>query len=111
MHDRSALGERANAYTLGPIELKAHCTIAQEVYLCSATHQFDDPNLPLITDKITIGEEAFLGARAFIMPGITIGRGALIGACSVVTEDVPEWTIAAGNPAKPIRRRVYKTTK
>jgi putative colanic acid biosynthesis acetyltransferase WcaF len=111
MHDRSALGERANAYSLGKIELKERCTIAQEAYLCSATHRFDLPNLPLVVGKITIGADAFLGARAFVMPGITIGYGTVIGACSVVTKDVPDWTIAAGNPCKPIGKRTISAPK
>jgi putative colanic acid biosynthesis acetyltransferase WcaF len=59
--------------------------------------------------KITIGEDAFVGARAFVLPGITIGRGAVIGACSVVTKDVPEWIIAAGNPCKLIKPRATKS--
>ncbi len=109
MHDRAALGDRANAYTLGEIELKSGCTIAQEAYLCAATHDFADLNLPLQTAKITIGEDAFVGARAFVLPGVTIGRGAVIGACSVVTKDVPERVIAAGNPCKLIRPRVTKS--
>jgi len=108
MHDRSALGERANAYSLGEIELKARSTIAQEAYLCSATHQFDLATLPLVTSKITIEEDAFLGARAFIMPGVTVGKGTVIGACSVVTKDVPDWTIAVGNPCRPISQRIIK---
>jgi len=108
MHDRSALGERANAYSLGKVELKARSTVAQEVYLCSATHKFDSANLPLVTGKITLEEDAFLGARAFVMPGITIGKGTVIGACSVVTKNVPDWTIAAGNPCRPIGRRIIK---
>jgi putative colanic acid biosynthesis acetyltransferase WcaF len=108
MHDRSALGERAHVYSLGEIELEARSTVAQEVYLCAATHQFDVASLPLVTGKITVGEDAFLGARAFVMPGVTIGKGAVVGACSVVTKDVPEWTIAAGNPCKAIGQRVMK---
>lgn len=111
MHDRSALGERANAYSLGTIELKARSTVAQEAYLCAATHDFENPNLPLKVGKITIGEDAFLGARTFVMPGITIGDGAVIGACSVVTRDVPSWIIAAGNPCKPLKKRIVSGSK
>ena len=59
MHDRSTLGERATVYSLGEFELKSRSTVAQEVYLCAATHQFDDANLPLQVGKITIGEDAF----------------------------------------------------
>jgi acetyltransferase-like isoleucine patch superfamily enzyme len=85
MHDRACLGDRAHAYSLGEIVLKQRCTIAQESYLCTGTHDFTHPVLPLQTAPIVIEEDAFLGARSFIMPGITIGAGAVIGACSVVT--------------------------
>lgn len=105
MHDRACLGDRANAYSLGPIEIGARATIAQEAYLSTGSHDFDAPNMPLVTAKITIGEDAFVGARAFVLPGVTIGPRAIIGACSVVTSDVPENVIAAGNPCKVLRLR------
>jgi putative colanic acid biosynthesis acetyltransferase WcaF len=105
---RSTIGDKATLYSLGVIELKARAIVAQEAYLCSATHDFSDPALPLVTAKITAGEDVFIGARAFIMPGVTIGNGALIGACSVVTKDVPAQMICAGNPCKPIKSRQIK---
>jgi len=100
MHDRAALGDRANAYTLGKVEIMQHATVAQEVYLCTGTHAFNDPAKNLITSPITIGAHAFIGARAFIMPGVNIGDNAIIGACSVVTKDVAANKIVKGNPAK-----------
>jgi len=106
MHDRACLGDRANAYTLGEIEIGEEATIAQECYLCTGTHAFDRPTMNLVTAKITIGAKAFLGARSFVMPGVTIGSGAVIGACSVVTKDIPANCIAAGNPAKVLRSRI-----
>lgn len=106
MHHRSALGDRANAYTLDEIELKVGCTIAQEAYLCTGTHKFDDINIPLQTAKIVVGEDAFVGARAFVLPGVNIGDGAVIGASSLVAADVPEWTITAGNPARTLGKRI-----
>jgi putative colanic acid biosynthesis acetyltransferase WcaF len=57
-----------------------------------------------LTAKITIGERVFIGARSFIMPGMTIGNDVIIGACSVVTKDVPAHSIVAGNPAKQLRK-------
>jgi putative colanic acid biosynthesis acetyltransferase WcaF len=103
LHDRASLGDRTNAYTLGEIEIHEAATIGQEAYLCTGTHKFDDPNFSLQTAKITIGTKAFIGARAFVMPGITIGDGAIVGACSVVTKDVPAGSTVAGNPAKPLK--------
>ena len=102
LHDRACLGDRANAYSLGPIEIGRRATVAQEAYLCSGTHDFTRKSLPLKTAKIAIGEDAFIGARAFVMPGVTIGVKAIVGACSVVTKDVEDAVVVAGNPAKPI---------
>ena len=105
LHDRACLGDRANAYSLGQIEIGARATIAQEVYLDTGSHDFAKPGMPLVTAKITIGEDAFIGARAFVLPGVTIGARSVIGACSVVTKDVPENVIAAGNPCQVLRTR------
>lgn len=105
LHDRACLGDRANAYNLAEIEIGARATIAQEAYLCTGSHDFEQPGMPLTAAKITIGEDAFLSARVFVLPGITIGAGSIIGACSVVTTDVPENVIAAGNPCKVLRSR------
>jgi len=105
LHDRACLGDRANAYTLGEIEIGARATVAQEAYLSTGSHDFSLPEMPLVTAKITIGDDAFIGARAFVLPGITIGARSVIGACSVVTRDVPENVIAAGNPCQVLRPR------
>ena len=105
MHDRACLGDRANAYSLGEIEIGARATVAQEAYLSTGSHDFSRAEMPLVTAKITIGEDAFVGARAFVLPGVTIGSRSVIGAGSVVTRDVPENVVAAGNPCKVLRPR------
>jgi len=105
IHDRALLGDRANANTLGEIEIGPRAIVAQEVYLSSGSHDFDQPALPLTTAKITIGQDAFVGARTFVMPGVTIGNRALIGACSVVTKDIEENVVAAGNPCRVLKVR------
>jgi len=102
---RACLGDRANAYSLGEITLGEGCTIAQEAYLCTGTHDFASPALPLQTAPITVGKDAFVGARALILPGVQIGDRAIVGAGAVVTKDVAPETIVVGNPAKPIGTR------
>ena len=99
---RSCLGDGANAYSLGKIVLGARCTVAQEAYLCTGTHDFEDSALPLLVGDINIGANAFVGARAFVLPAISIGEGALVGACSVVTRDVIADSTVVGNPAREI---------
>ena len=105
MKHRACLGERANAYSLGKMEIQEGATIAQEAYLCTGTHDFNDSSLQLITKPITVGKNAFIGARAMILPGTRIGDRAIVGAMSVVSKDIPDHQIVAGNPAKKIGQR------
>lgn len=105
LYDRACLGDGAIVYSLGEIILMEDATVAQEVYLCTGTHDFSNPVRPLQTGKIVIGKSAFVGARAFVMPGVSIGDKAIVGACSVVTRNVDVATIVAGNPARKIQSR------
>lgn len=105
LHHRACLGDRANAYSLGEIEIQEDATVAQEAYLCTGTHQFDSPIRALQTAKIIIGPGAFVCARAFILPGVTIGARAIVGACAVVTRDVPPDVTVAGNPAVAVKSK------
>lgn len=101
LHDGACTGDRANLYSLDRITLMPGCVVAQEAYLCTGTHDFSHEAFPLMTAPITVETNAFVGARAFVLPGVTVGRGAVVGACSVVTRDVPERTVVRGNPATP----------
>ena len=56
-------------------------------------------------DGITVGPDAYLGARVIVLQGVAIGRGATVGAGAVVTSDVPEDAVVGGVPARVIRRR------
>lgn len=102
---RACLGEGACAYSLAEIAIGAGATVAQEAYLCTGTHDFTSPHLPLQTAPIRIGPGAFVGARSFILPGIELGAGCVVGAGAVVTRDVPPRAMVAGNPARFIRDR------
>ena len=108
LHDHACLGDRANAYTLGVIEIFEHATVGQEVYLCTGTHAFNEPAMNLITSKIIIQRNVFIGVRAIIMPGIIVGENAIIGAGSLVTKNVEKNTIVGGNPAKLIKSRSFE---
>jgi len=105
MQHRACLGDGANAYSLADIVIEEGATIAQEAYLCAGTHDFSVVEIPLQTAPVRVGAHAFVGARAFVLPGVTIGMGAIVGACSVVTKSVEENAIVAGNPAKVIGKR------
>lgn len=106
LSDRCALGSRSEIYNLGPISIGERTTVAQYVYLCNGTHDFNDKRLPLLVGDMTIGDDVFIGAKAIILPGLIIGNSSIIGAGSVVTKDIKENEIWAGNPAKFIKKRI-----
>lgn len=108
LHDRACLGDRANAYTLGIVEIFENATIGQEVYLCTGTHAFENPAFNLITKKIIIQKGVFIGVRAIIMPGVTVEENAIVGAGSIVTKNVEKNTVVGGNPAKIIKTRSFE---
>jgi putative colanic acid biosynthesis acetyltransferase WcaF len=104
LHHRACLGDRSHAYCLGNVVIHHGAVVAQEAYLCTGTHEFSHPYWPLQTAPITIGAYAFIGARAFLLPGITVGEGAVVGAGSLVTKPVPVSTVVVGNPARHLKR-------
>ena len=108
MNDKSCIGDRANIYSLGEVVIGENAVVAQEAYICTGTHAFDSKAMNLITDSIRIGRNVFIGARAFVMPGVSIGEYSIIAAMSVVTKDVNAWNIVGGNPAKFIKKRIIK---
>jgi putative colanic acid biosynthesis acetyltransferase WcaF len=105
MGDMCIVGDDARLYDLGKITIGSGAMISQEAYLCAGTHDHTDLALPLQTPPVTVGPQAWVCARAFIGPGVTIGEGAIVAACGVAVKDVPAWAIVGGNPAKFIGKR------
>jgi putative colanic acid biosynthesis acetyltransferase WcaF len=105
LHHRACLGDRANAYSLDMITLHEGATIAQEAYLCTGTHDFSQPHIPLQTAPIVVEADAFVGARAFVLPGVTLGARCVVGAMAVVTRDVAAGAVVVGNPARTVKNR------
>ena len=86
----------------GGITIKDNVQIAANCQLITNNHDFYDRNI-LTCKPIVIEEGAWIGAGATILPGIRIGKNAIVGASSVVTHDVPDYAVAVGNPAKVIK--------
>ncbi len=105
MGDFSCIGPAVDCYCVDKIRIGAYSTISQYSYLCSASHDYERPDMPLVSAPITIGERVWITADVFVGPGVTIGDGAVVTARSSVFADVPAWTVARGNPAMPTRAR------
>jgi len=88
-----------------PLKIGSHTDIASQVLIYNSEHDVHDPNFRPIEEPVEIGDYVFIGARAIILPGVKIGRGAVVAAGAVVTKDVPPKTIVGGVPAKKIGER------
>lgn len=87
------------------ITIGDHVAIAPEVCILAAGHDHRKRSLPNTAASVTIGNDVWVGARSTILQGVTIGEGAVIAAGSVVTRDIPPYSIAAGCPARVIKKR------
>jgi acetyltransferase-like isoleucine patch superfamily enzyme len=89
----------------GGITIGENVNLAPEVMVLTAAHDPDSDDFVGIVKAVVIEDYVWVATRAMILPGVRIGRGAVVGAGSVVTKDVVAGTIVAGNPAKVIRER------
>jgi putative colanic acid biosynthesis acetyltransferase WcaF len=103
--DWSWIGDGATLYTLGEITIGENACISQHAYLCTGSHDYLRPSFDLYAEPIRVEPEVWVATHAFVGPGVTIGRGSIIGASSVVLKDVPAGMICAGNPLRIIRGR------
>lgn len=99
------VGDGCVFYNLGPIELGSHVAIAHDVYFCTGLHDYSRTDFPIGQKPIHIEDEVWIPNDVFVGPGVTIGKGAIVGARSTVLKDLPGGMICLGNPAKPVRPR------
>lgn len=103
--DETTIGPDTRLYNLGPLRIGARVTVSQGAHLCGGTHDDSDPAFRLIRAPITLGDDCWICADAFVGPKTVVGEGAIVGARAVVVHSVPAWQVVAGNPAKSIRPR------
>jgi acetyltransferase-like isoleucine patch superfamily enzyme len=80
------------------------------------THKYENADVPWLTQgwdykEVLVEEDAWIGANAFVMPGVTIGKGAIVSAGTILSKSIPPYSIAAGNPGRVIGWRKKEETK
>ncbi|MEM1165376.1 MAG: DapH/DapD/GlmU-related protein [Planctomycetota bacterium] len=100
--DDVLVADRVILYSLGPITVGNGCVLDYRTHLCAGTHDFTDPNFPLLRPPITIGANSFLGADVYIAPDVEIGEGSRVAPRSSVHKSCPPGSHLRGNPAKLI---------
>lgn len=104
--DNAWVGDNVDLYTLGQIIIGKNAVVSQRSYLCTGSHDYQTNTFDIFAKPIVIEDEAWVATDVFIAPGITIGKGAVIGARSSVYKNMPQGMVCIGNPAKPIKKRL-----
>lgn len=112
MGKKTNLRVGANSF-LGRVNLALHDTIQigsrvcinDGVLILTASHDIQDPAWPLLKSPIIIEDFAWIAVNAIILPGVRIGKGAVVGAGAVVSKDVAAFSVVVGNPARPIAKK------
>lgn len=109
IREHSWLGEDLWIDNLAQVTIGPHACISQGAYLCTGNHDWSSLNMRLFRRPIVCSRGSWVGARAVVCPGVTIGEGAILTAGSVASKSVPPFEIHAGNPAMFVRCRVLDT--
>ena len=101
---------------IGPITFGDNILIAQNVVMSGLNHEFEDPTKPIVEQGFTVKEivvedGVWIGAGAIVTQGVHIGKNAVVGAGSVVTKDIPAYSVAVGNPARVVKYYDFKIEK
>lgn len=106
--EHSTIGPRVRVYNQGFITIGARTTISQDTTLCASSHDFTDPHFQLVLRPITIEDNVWIAAEAFVSPGTTVRGGAVLGARGVAVGELSGWTVHAGHPARPLKSRTFR---
>lgn len=103
--DHCWIGQESWIDNMVAVEIGDHVCISQLVYLCTGSHDHRRRTFDLLPSPIRIGDGAWIGARATLLPGVSVGPNAIVAGGSIVTKDVAPAQIVGGNPAKEIALR------
>ncbi len=110
--NRSRIG--ISSVLIGPVTIGNHVILAQNIVMSGLNHGYEDINTPInlqkcTTKEIVIEDETWIGANAVVTAGVHIGKHCVIAAGSVVTKDIPAYSVVVGNPARVIKRYNFDT--
>jgi putative colanic acid biosynthesis acetyltransferase WcaF len=108
--DCCTLADHAEIYNPSPIYLESHCIVSQQAFLCGATHDYNDPDFPMVSYGMRLGAYSWICARASVSPGVNVGEGAVLGLGSVAYGDLEPWTVYSGVPAVKVKKRERKVS-
>ena len=106
LQDDCTIGDHAILYSLGKITIGKRAIISQYAHLCAGTHDYADHTFRLIRTPVAVGDDVWIGADAFIGPGVNVGDLSVVGARSSVYKSIGQGEVYVGNPARALKERV-----
>lgn len=103
--DNAWIGDFVELYTLGEIYVGESACVSQNSYICTGSHDLRAVGFDIFAKPIRIEAEAWIASDVFVAPGVTVGRGAVVGARSTLLRDAPPYAILAGYPARVVGSR------
>lgn len=107
--ENTLIGPGVRLYNQGRIVIGARTVVSQRAHICASTHDLRDPLFQLVLRPVTIGEQCWVAAEAFVGPGITMHDGAVLGARGALFEDAAAGEVYAGNPATFVKDRQLRS--
>jgi putative colanic acid biosynthesis acetyltransferase WcaF len=107
--DGATIAEDVVIYNPLTFHMGSHSIVSQQGYICGATHDYEDPDFPLIAYPMKLGAYSWVCARATVQPGVQVGDGAVLALGSIATKDLEAWTVYGGVPARRIKTRNMRT--
>jgi putative colanic acid biosynthesis acetyltransferase WcaF len=103
--DNAWVGDFVELYTLGEIYIGENACVSQNSYICTGSHDYRSVAFDIYARPIRIEPEAWVASDVFVGPGVTVGRGAVVGARSTLMRDAPAYAILSGSPARVVGSR------
>ncbi len=114
--DNTSFQQNAHIISTDKLVIGSNCVFSAYVYISTCDHGYGEINKnileqPLVNQEVVIGDYSFIGIGVKILPGVHIGKNVIIGAGSVVTRDISDYSVAVGSPAKVIKKYDFSAKK
>lgn len=112
--DNTSIEQNVQLCSAGKLQIGHDCLLTADVYVGNVIHSYESPDQgplgqPLIVEDVSIGDYTFIGVGTKVLPGSHIGKNCIIGANSVIKGEIPDYSVAAGCPARVIKRYDFES--
>ncbi|MCW6506566.1 putative colanic acid biosynthesis acetyltransferase [Lichenifustis flavocetrariae] len=108
MGAQAVIGPEVVCYNIAPVEIGCRTIVSQRAHLCTGSHDLSDRHFQLVARSITLEDDVWIAAEAFVGPGVVAREGSVLAARGAIFGDLQPWTVYRGNPAQPVKTRKFR---